>query len=459
MIKAGLAKELARILGPGKVFTALEDRCCYSYDGTFAEGLPDVVVKPSRTEEVARVLELAWREGVPVHPRGAGTGLSGGSVPRGGGIALVLTGMKDIYEINHEDMLAVVGPGVITAALHREVEKRGLFYPPDPSSSEFCTLGGNVAECAGGPRALKYGVTRDYVLGLEVVLADGRVARVGGRTVKNVTGYDLCRLFTGSEGTLGVITQITLRLIPRPPAVCTLLAAFKDLKQTGEGVSAVLAAGILPRTLEIMDGLSISLVEKFSPSGLPQDCAALLLIETDGHEEQARQEAERVAKILMKLGAVEVRRATDPREAETLWRARKAISPAIARIKPTKISEDATVPRSRVPAMIQRLGEIREKYGIELVIFGHAGDGNLHPNIACDRNDPEEMQRVERAIEEIFHAALEMGGTLSGEHGIGLLKAPFLPSELGRVGYDAMKRIKQALDPRNILNPGKIFAE
>ncbi|CEP69453.1 FAD-linked oxidase, C-terminal [Moorella glycerini] len=458
-MQASLQQKLARIVGKDRVLASPEDLLCYSYDGTFVSYKPDVVVKPASTEQVARVLELAYREGIPVHPRGAGTGLSGGSVPRGGGIALVMTAMNAIYEINTEDMLAVVGPGVITAELHRAVEDRGLFYPPDPGSAEVCTLGGNVAECAGGPRALKYGVTRDYILGLEVVLADGRVIHPGGRTVKNVTGYDLCRLFTGSEGTLGVITKITLRLIPKPQAVKTILAAFKDLVQTGEAVNAILSAGIIPRTLEIMDSVSIAIVEQFSPCGLPREAAAVLLIETDGEWEQAQREAGRVVAVLEEVGATEIRLAAEAREAGELWRARRAVSPAITRIKPTKISEDATVPRSQVPAMIRRLGQIREKYQIDLVIFGHAGDGNLHPNIACDRRDAGEMQRVEKAIAEIFQAALELGGTLSGEHGIGLLKAPFLMAELGEAGYQAMQDIKRSLDPKNILNPHKIFSE
>lgn len=452
-----LVRELAGIVGRERVFTAREDRLCYSYDGTFRQYLPDVVVKPGRTEEVARVLALANREGIPVHPRGAGTGLSGGSVPYGGGIALVLTDMNAIYELNREDMLARMGPGLVTAELQRAVEREGLFYPPDPGSAESCTMGGNVAECAGGPRALKYGVTRDYILGLEVVLADGRVIHTGGRTVKNVTAYDLTRLFTGSEGTLGVITAITVRLIPRPRAVCTMLAAFPDLATTGAAINAILGAGVMPRTLEIMDQLAINVVEKFSPCGLPRDAAAVLLIETDGDPEAAQREAGVVGAVLKKAGAAEIRIAANPEEAAELWRARKAVSPAVGRIKPTKISEDATVPRSKVPAMITRLGQIREQYQLDLVIFGHAGDGNLHPNILCNRNDADEMQRVEKAIAAIFQAALELGGTLSGEHGIGLLKAPFLKAELGDDGLAVMEGIKRTLDPGNILNPGKMF--
>lgn len=456
--RSPLVKELERLVGPERVFSHEVDLLCHAYDGTFVEGTPDLVVRPVTTEQVARVLVLAHREGVPVYPRGAATGLSGGAVPLRAGIALDLTAMNRIYEISQEDMLAVVGPGVITGNLHREVEARGLFYPPDPSSSDFCTMGGNVAECAGGPRGLKYGVTRDYVLGLEVVLADGRIIRTGGRTIKNVTGYDLTRLFVGSEGTLGVVTEIIVRLIPRPSHVRTLLASFKDLVRTGEAVTAILSAGVVPRTLEIMDSVSISLVERFASCGLPLDAAAVLLIETDGSEQEATEEAELIVRLLREVGAQNIRLAADAREAQELWKARKSISPAIAKIKPTKISEDATVPRNRVAEMIERLGQIRQKYGIDLVIFGHAGDGNLHPNIACDRSEPAEMEKVEKAIGEIFEAALELGGTLSGEHGIGILKAPYLRRELGPA-YEVMRAIKKTLDPDNILNPGKIFAE
>ncbi|MCG0278694.1 MAG: FAD-binding protein [Thermanaeromonas sp.] len=456
--RASFIKELERLVGAERVFSHEIDLLCHSYDGTFLEKTPDLVVRPVTTEQVSGVLALAHKEGVPVYPRGAATGLSGGTVPLRGGIVLDLTAMDKIYEINQEDMLAVVGPGVVTGHLHREVEARGLFYPPDPSSSDFCTMGGNVAECAGGPRGLKYGVTRDYVLGLEVVLADGRIIRTGGRTIKNVTGYDLTRLFVGSEGTLGVVTEIIVRLIPKPSHVRTLLACFKDLVRTGEAVTAILSAGVIPRTLEIMDAVSISLVERFASCGLPLDAEAVLLIETDGSEQEATEAAELIVRLLREVGAQDIRLAKDAIEAQELWKARKSISPAIAKIKPTKISEDATVPRSRVAEMIKRLGQIRQKYGIDLVIFGHAGDGNLHPNIACDRSDPEEMEKVEKAIGEIFEAALELGGTLSGEHGIGILKAPYLRRELGPA-YEVMRTIKKALDPDNILNPGKIFAE
>lgn len=448
---------MRKVVGPDKVFAGLEDRLCYSYDGTFRTGIPRVVVKPSTTREVVAVMKFAHQERIPVVPRGAGTGLSGGSVPVEGSILLVLTNMDRILRLDSSNMLAVVEPGVVTGHLHRAVEERGLFYPPDPSSAGVCTIGGNIAECAGGPRGLKYGVTRDYVLGLEVVLAGGEVLKCGGETVKNVTGYDLCRLFTGSEGTLGIITQAILRLIPKPQDKRTLCTDFYSLEDAALAVTAVLEAGIVPAALELMDDVTIRCVEDYLSLGLSLDVAAMLLIEVDGSPEAVAAQVEDVADICRAKGAREVRIARSDKEREELWRARQAVSPAVVQIKPTKISEDATVPRSNLPAMVRRLKEIAAKYELEIAVFGHAGDGNLHPNILVDRNNPEEMERAEAAIGEIFSAALSLGGTLSGEHGIGLLKAPYLEMETGSIGLAVMKQIKRAMDPLGILNPGKIL--
>ena len=454
-----IIKQLKGIVGPGKVATAREDLYCYSYDATFQRFMPDAVVKPRDRDQVAAIVKLANENGIPVYPRGAGTGLSGGSLPVKGGIALVLTDMHGILEIDRENLLAVVQPGVVTAELHRAAENKGLFYPPDPASSDVCTLGGNIAECAGGPRGFKYGVTRDYVLGLELVAPTGEVVRTGGKTIKNVSGYDLTRLLAGSEGTLGIITEATLKLIPRPQAVRTLLAVYDDLLKAGESIVRISTSGVIPATMEIMDRLTIQCVSRHSPGDLPQDAEAVLIIEVDGMESAVREEAQIVARACRGAGARDVVVAVEPGEREQIWRARKAISSALVQIKPTKISEDATVPRSKIPEMIRRLQRIREKYGINLVIFGHAGDGNLHPNIIADENDPEEMKRVEAAIEEIFTAAISLGGTLSGEHGIGVLKAPFMKMEFSQPELSLMRRIKSALDPRGVLNPGKIFQE
>ncbi len=456
-LSPGLIREIEKIPGPHKVFAAIEDRLCYSYDGTFKTGVPGLVFKPTTTEQVSRLLSLASEAGVPVIPRGAGTNLSGGSVPVDGGIVLCTADMSRVLEISPADSLAAVEPGVITARFQRTVEAQGLFYPPDPASSEFCTLGGNIAEGSGGPRGLKYGTTRDYVLGLEAVLASGEVIKAGGRTIKNVTGYDLARLLVGSEGTLAVVTKAYLRLLPKPAYKRTMLAAFPALDDAGEAIARIIGLGTLPTTLEIMDGFAIRAVENFLGIGLPAWAQAMLLIEVDGHREAVESQIPGLEMACLGAGAKEIRVANDEDEAQDLWRARRSVSPAVTQLAPNKITEDATVPRSQVPEMIRRLQGIRDRYDLPLVIYGHAGDGNLHPNIAADKDDAELMKRVERAIEEIFEVALDLGGTLSGEHGIGLLKRPYLGMELGPAGLEVTRRIKSALDPKNILNPGKII--
>ncbi len=457
MLDASVIAELKRIVGKENVFTTLEERLCYGYDSTPEAFLPDVVVRPDKVEEIQKILKLANERLIPVYPRGAGTGLSGGSLPIRGGIVLDLTRMNRILEIDEDNLVAVVEPGVITEHLQQEVEKRGLFYPPDPASLKTSTIGGNVAECAGGPRAFKYGVTRDYVLGLEVVTPQGEVIRTGGKTVKNVTGYDLTRLYTGSEGTLGVITKIFLRLIPKPEAKKTLMAVYDRLDDAADNVTMIIRRGIIPVTLELMDDRTIQCVERYCKMGLPIDAEAILIIEVDGPKDLVERQAVEIAELCRANGAREVRIAEDEKGREEIWAARRAVSAAVVQIKPTKISEDVTVPRSQIPNMIRRLKEIASRYNLDLVIFGHAGDGNLHPNILCDKNDPDEMKRVEKAIGELFQAAVELGGTLSGEHGIGIMKAPYLKLETGDTGYDVMLAIKKALDPNNILNPGKIF--
>lgn len=442
-----------------RIFTDRADLYSYSYDASFGTYLPEAVVQPKATEEVSNIMKLANQYEIPVYPRGQGTSLSGGPLPVKGGIVLDFSQWNDKLEIYPEDMMAIVAPGVLTADINNAALKEGLIYPPDPSSSNVSTIAGNLAENSGGPRGLKYGVTKDYVLGLEVVTPEGEVIRTGGRTVKNVTGYDLTKLIVGSEGTLGIITEAILKLHPKPEATATLMALFADLVAAGQAISNILRAGIIPAKLEMMDKACIEAVEAYEPQGLPTDVEALILIELDGHPQAIHDEILKVEDVCRETGATEVIRAKNEEEAAQLWRARKLVSPAIVRHKPTKISEDATVPRSKIPHMFQRLKEIREKYDIDLVVFGHAGDGNLHPNIIADKRDKEEMRRVEQAVGEIFEAAVELGGTLSGEHGIGTLKAPFMEMELGAAGVEMMKRIKQSWDPKNILNPGKIFPE
>lgn len=449
--------ELKAIVGERYVLTSPQDRVCYSFDATWHRGEPDVVVLPGSAREVAAVLRVADRYGVPVTPRGAGTGLSGGAVCVRGGICLSMTRMNRIVEIDPDNLLAVVEPGVVTGELQRAVEARGLFYPPDPASSRVCTIGGNIAENAGGPRCFKYGVTRDYVLGLEVVLPSGEVLHTGARTVKSVTGYDLTRLLVGSEGTLGVVTRATLRLIPRPEASRTLLAVFRHLEQAGRAVSGIVAAGVVPATLELIDQTALQVVEAYLHLGLPVAAEAVLLVEVDGWAEAVERQARLVAEALSRHGAAEVQVAASAADAARLWQARRAINPALTRIRPIKVGEDVAVPPAMVPEFIRRFQFLRQKYqGLPMVIYGHAGDGNLHPNTVVDPRDPVQKAQVEEWLFDLARIALDLGGTLSGEHGIGTLKAPMLEWEVGPVGLRVMRAIKRALDPKGILNPGKM---
>jgi len=449
--------KLIEALGKENVITDREDLLCYSYDATpdVPNPLPGVVVTPAGTEHVVRVVKIARQYNVPVYPRGSGTNLSGGTVPLKGGIVLSLLKMNNILEVDAENLTATVQPGVIIQDLNNAVAPHGLLYPPDPGTVATATMGGSVAECSGGLRGLKYGVTKHYVMGLEVVLADGQVARFGGKTVKNVTAYDMVKLFTGSEGTLGIITEIIARLIPAPEARKTMLATFADLADAGNAVTDIVRNKVIPATLEIMDQVTIKTVENFSQIGLPVDARAILLIEVDGIPEVVEREADTVLEVIKKNNG-QVKMARDDKEREGLWAARRAALPALAQVKPTTVLEDATVPRSKITEMLLALEEIAAKYNLTIGTFGHAGDGNLHPTILTDERDKEEMERVHRAVQEIFKKALSLGGTLSGEHGIGMAKARFLEWELGDSGLEVLKKIKRALDPENILNPGKM---
>ena len=390
-------------------------------------------------------------------PRGAGTGFTGGTLPVEGGVVLVLTKMNKILQIDPENLLAMVEPGVVTYDLQQEVEKIGLFYPPDPASLKTSTLGGNVAECAGGPRAVKYGVTKDYVLGLEVVLPTGEIISTGVQTVKSVVGYDLTKLLVGSEGTLGVITKIILRLLPLPKAKRTMLAIFPTIEAAAKTVSQIISSRIIPTTLEFMDNATIRCVEDYLHMGLPVEAGALLIIEVDGAPEALQGEIEEIQKICQANQALETKVAKDKQEAEELWKARRAVSSAVVKLNPTKINEDVTVPRSKVADILRQVEAISKKHNLIIVNFGHAGDGNIHVNVLIDRRKPGEEDRAHVAVKEIFEAALDLGGTLSGEHGIGITKAPYLAMELGDMGVEVMKRIKKSFDPNNVLNPGKIF--
>jgi glycolate oxidase len=451
-----IIEEIARIVGKGAILTSIEDRKCYSYDGRTDGAIPDLVVFPSSAEEVSQILILANRHLFFVIPRGQGTGLTGGSVPLQGAVVLSFTKMNRILEIDTKNLVAVVEPGVITFLLQEEVAKYGLFYPPDPASYKYSSIGGNAAECAGGPNSLKYGVTRDYVLGLEVVKPTGEIIHTGVRTMKGVVGYDLTRLFVGSEGTLGIITKIILKLIPLPEAKATILALFTEVENAAESVSAIIAARIVPSTIEFMDRASIRCSEQANPMGIPENIHGLLLIEIDGEKESLSRQAEKIRKIILEHGAAECKVTDDPKEADKLWQARRVVSQATYNLNPVKIAEDVVVPRSNIPVLIRALEEMEKKFGVPILSFGHAGDGNFHVSIMI-QDTPEQRAKAEEAVKELFTETLKLGGTLSGEHGIGISKAPYLSMELSPEVIATMKGIKKLLDPNNILNPGKIF--
>jgi glycolate oxidase len=450
-------RKLEKIVGRRHCRTDPEDLVCYGYDATGLRYTPEAVVFPADAHEIAAIVKLANETPFFVVPRGAGTGMTGGSLPVRGGVVLVLSRMNLILRIDQENLVAVVEPGVVTGHLQEAVAAEGLFYPPDPSSLAYCTIGGNVAECAGGARAFKYGVTKDYVIGLEAVLASGELVRTGVQTAKGVVGYDLTKLLVGSEGTLGVITKVVLRLLPQPESRRTLLGLFQSLRQAGAAVNDIVRTRLLPSALEFMDESAIRCVESYLHVGLPSEAGALLLIEVDGDFESVQRRVEEVRTRCLEQGALRAEVAATEAEAEELWRARRAISPALRKINPNKVNEDITVPRNRIPDMITCLEEIGRRHRLTIVCFGHAGDGNIHVNVMINRDDPDEVERTERAVAEIFAETVAMGGTLSGEHGVGITKAPYLGLEIDQLGLEAMRRIKNAFDPKGILNPGKIF--
>lgn len=450
-------KHVRHAVGRNFFSVAEADRLLYSYDATGRKMLPDAVVWAQSAEQVASLFKVATEFGLPVTPRGGGSGMTGGSIPVSRGIVLVMSGMNRILEIDTDNLIARAEPGVVTADFHRAVEALGLFYPPDPASSAFCTLGGNLAECAGGPRAVKYGVTRDYVLGLEAVLPTGERIRTGVQTMKGVVGYDLTRLIVGSEGTLAVITAMTLRLLPLPESIRTLAVVFDDMYRAAGTVAEIIRKGLIPRTIEYLDHAAIVCAEARIPGELPLDAGAMLLIEVDGRERETLSMAEDVAALCRKMGAREVRLASTKEEADALWAARKAVSPALFRYGPHKINEDIVVPRSKIPDVVAKIEELKEKTGLMMVSFGHAGDGNIHFNIMLDKTDAKALRRAEWAVEELFRHVLSLGGTLSGEHGVGISKQPYLDMEVGPVEKALMLRLKSAFDPAGILNPGKIF--
>jgi glycolate oxidase len=439
-----------------KLSTSPEDLLCYGFDASGIEMSPSAIVWPDNTDEVVTVMKYAYANGIPVVPRGAGTGMTAGAVASKGAIILSFEKMKRILEVNPENLDVLCEPGVINGSLQQEIERIGLFYPPDPASMNFCTIGGNVAENAGGPRAVKYGVTRDYLMEIEAVLPNGDILSAGVKTSKGVVGYDLTRLLAGSEGTLSVLTKIRLKVLPLPEEVIALLAIFGDLESSGRAVSRIISSKIIPRTLEFMDREAIAAVENFNPVGLPREAEAVLLIELDGYPALITKEAEKIADICSALGA-EIKMAEDEDARDRIWASRRSISPALYRIKPTKINEDIVVPRNMVTEMLKHLRALSEESGVKIVNFGHAGDGNIHVNIMVDKADKEEYRKGLALVRPIFEFTLSLGGTISGEHGIGLTKADYVGMELSKTEMEIMKSIKKVFDPKNILNPGKIF--
>lgn len=460
MITNELKKKLINIVGNDNFKDSNEIKLVYSYDATpNFQALPDGVISPRSTNEVSEVLKVCNEYNIPIVPRGSGTNLAAGTCPTAGGIVMIFNNMSQILEVDEDNLTVTVQPGVITLDMIKTIEAKGLFYPPDPSSMKISTIGGNIMENSGGLRGLKYGVTRDYVMGIEFVLANGDIIRTGGKLAKDVAGYDLTRLMVGSEGTLGVITEATLKLIPKPETKKTMLAVYQDLESAAQTVSNIIANKIIPTTLEFMDRSTIEVVEDFAKVGLPTDAEAILLIEQDGAPEVVDRDIETIERICREMNAISVNVAKTNAEAEALTTARRSALSALARLKPTTILEDATVPRSEIASVVKAINEIAKKHNVRICTFGHAGDGNMHPTCTTDARNHEEIERVEKAFEEIFAASIELGGTITGEHGVGEMKSPYLAWKLGETGVNAMKAIKNAFDPNNIMNPGKVFAK
>ncbi len=449
---------LRSIVSASNVLTAKEDLIPYAFDGTAViKETPGCVVFVKTTDDVSQVLRLANDTDTPVVTRGSGTGLSGGSIPVADCIVLCMVKMERILELDAANLTMTVEPGVTTIQIAEAAERADLFYPPDPGSMKISTIGGNVAENSGGLRGLKYGVTRNYVMGLEVVLPDGEVIWLGNKCVKDVAGFSLKDVMIGSEGALGIITKVLLRLIPKPTTKKTMVATFGAMDAAAQTVSDIIAAQIIPCTLEFLDRTTIHCVEDFAKVGLPLDCEALLLMETDGHHAAVDEEATKMEDLAKANGAMNVRVAKDAVEADQLATARRSAFSALARLAPTTILEDATVPRSELAHMIRFVDEVAKKHDLKIGTFGHMGDGNLHPTFLTDERNEDEIHRVHEAFKEIFNEAIRVGGTITGEHGIGLAKKEFLPKFAGDAQMRVMREFRKSLDPKGILNPGKMF--
>ena len=457
-VDAAFLDTLKQIVAEERVLTRDEDLVPYSFDGTATlKQRPGAVVFPLTTVEVAACVKLACQHNVPVVTRGSGTGLSGGSVPLSGCLVLCMVKMDKLTELDTNNLTLRAQSGVITKEIDDACAKVGLFYPPDPGSMKISTIGGNVAENSGGLRGLKYGVTRDYVMGIEVVLPNGTLNFLGNKCVKDVAGYSMKDLFIGSEGTLGIITEVLLKVLPRPKARKTMLALYDSMEKAAETISAIIAAKIIPCTLEFLDQMTVRCVEDYAKIGLPTDVAALVLMETDGHPAVVEEEAAQMMALARATGAREVRAAENDQEGAKLAAARRNAFSALARVRPTTILEDVTVPRSELARMVRFINEVAKQHRLLIGTFGHLGDGNLHPTFLTNERDQEEMHRVETALEEIVAETLRLGGTITGEHGVGLAKKSFLRRQLGEGSFELMRSVKKALDPKGLLNPGKIF--
>ena len=460
MLNNELRSSLIQIVGEKWYLDSPNDLYAYSYDATpIVQSMPDAVILPHTVEEVSQILKLANDQQIPIVTRGSGTNLAGGTIPVHGGIVLNMNRFNQIYEIDQQNLTATIGPGVITADLHKAVEAVGLFYPPDPGSMRISTIGGNLSQCAGGMRGLKYGVTKDYIMGLEYVLPSGEVLRSGGKNVKDVAGYDMTRFLVGSEGTLAVVTKVTVKLLPLPETKRTLVAYYHNLVDAARTVEKVIAAKIIPATMEFLDQSTMKVVDDYAKLGLPLQMKSMLLIEQDGALDQVVGDIEKIAEIAKQEGAADVQLSKTLEEGAKLLAARRSALAALSRLKPTTILEDATVPRSRLVEIVEKVEEVAKKYNVQICTFGHAGDGNLHPTCMTDERNKEEIHRVEQAFEEIFHEAIRLGGTITGEHGVGIAKMNYLHLKVGEGGIELMKRLKAAFDPNNIMNPGKMFAK
>ncbi len=457
MIEKGILRELAYRLGKKKVFTEKEYLLAYSYDATGLEFLPEAVVFAEKEEDVAAVIAFCRHHSVPLVPRGAGVGYTGGALAVNGGIVLVFTRMNRILRLDKENFLAEVEPGVVTSDLQEAAEKIGLFYPPDPASLKTSTLGGNVAENAGGPRCFKYGVTGNYVLGLEAFLMSGEKVHLGAETIKNVAGFDLRSLLIGSEGTLAIVTKVVLRLVPLPPRRVLFRVDFSTLAEGARFVQRIIQGHVQPSVLEFMDRSSLAAVCAYQQIPLGERVKAAVLVEIDGSPAGVDEREELFRKHVAEAGPLKWERAETFAEQEILWQTRRNISPAIAKLKPKKINEDIVVPGGRIPEMVEFIDALAAEFKLCIVLFGHFGDGNIHTNLMVDPADAEEMKRVDAVLDRIFKRVVELGGTISGEHGIGLSKKPFMHYQFSPVELDLFRRIKKVFDPDNLLNPGKIF--